>query len=392
MVSWMWLDKAGPPMNAIHMGYPIGSSLAPLIAMNFLKPQTDSENSTTTMGTSTLAYESYNSIIGHNGKSYSNSNESIYHKPNNNLMEPELNAYYNQYTTMVSADEPLSRIEIPYGIAGGIALMIALLFAMLFTIDKCKHIHIYGQSKSSIKETFSPKGFKSIGSTRFTVAIMILVCILLGLCNSASAAINPYTFSFATESHLQFTNDQASMLEITYHSVAIVSRMTCTIISRWVPSHVILGVASSLYAISAVCLAIFAPNDKVYLWLFMCTFQFSLFPIVPAGMLWSATYIRYSSLIVGFVSICYGIMFFFSSWASGYLYDLYPGGEYMFFGMFLVILMWLVWLSMQILASCYVKLGRLKDRPDMSKVWTVDPHHYVSSDNYVALCTESTYL
>ena len=377
-------------MNAIHMGYPIGSALAPLIAMNFLKPQTDSDNSTTTMGTSTLAYESYNSIIGHNGNSYSNSNESIYYRPHNNTMEPGFNAYYNQYATTVSANEPVSRIEIPYGIAGGLSLFVALLLLIIFTYGKFNGIHIYGKSKGSIRETFSPQGFRSSGNTCFTVAIVILVCLLLGFCDSGLAAIEPYTFSFATESHLQFTNDQASILETTYKSVAIVSRMTCTIISRWVPSHVILGVASSLYAISAVCLAILAPQDQVYLWLFMCTLQFSLYPIFPAGMLWSAKYIRYSSLIVGFVAVSYGLMSFFSTWTAGYLYDLYPGGEYMFFGMSLILLMWLVWLSMQILASCYVKLGKLKDRSDMPKIWTVD--QFISGDSYAALYTEATYL
>ena len=379
MIPWMWHDRAAPPMNAIHLGYPIGSMLAPLIAMNFLKPQEEEGNTTTVMETYTLV--SATRI----DEKYSPFNMSSNFTNTVMAYSDSSTRYYSDVTTTTS-EEPVSRIEIPYGIVGGSALLMGIIMLTIFTYGKLKNISLYGKSKVSLKETFDPKSFRGTGNTCFTVAILALVCLFLGLSNSGSYAVRPFIFSFATESDLNFSNDEASLLETTYHGTAIIARLICTIISRWVPTHLIMGVSALLYASSGVCLALFGPDGPVYLWVFMCLFEFFRYPLWPAAMLWSAKYITYSSLVVGFVQICSSLMKFLTGWIAGYMYDNFVSGAFLYFGMALILMMILIWITMQTLGSCQVTRSKARK---WKQALPEEPKEYSSNIN---LCMEFTKL
>ena len=379
MIPWMWHDRAAPPMNAIHLGFPIGSMLAPLIAMNFLKPQEEEGNTTTVMETSTLV------SAARRDDKYSHFNISS-NLTNTVMAYSDSSTRYFYDATTATSEEPVSRIEIPYGIVGGSALLMGVIVLTIFTYGKLKGTSLYGKSKVSLKEAFDPKSFRGTGNTCFTVAILTLVCLFLGFCNSGSSAIGPFIFSFATESDLNFSNEEASLLETTYHGTAIIARLICTIISRWVPTQLIMGVSALLYASCAVCLALFGPDGPVYLWVFMCLFEFFRYPLWPAAMLWSAKYITYSSLVVGFVQICSSLMSFFTGWIAGYMYDNFASGAFLYFGMTLILMMVLVWITMQTLGSCQVARSKARKR---KQARPEEPKEYSSNIN---LCTEFTKL
>ena len=57
----MWLEKSGPAMHVMHLGFPIGATLAPLIAYKFLSEENVTDPMTTPVYEYTPAYQN----VGH---------------------------------------------------------------------------------------------------------------------------------------------------------------------------------------------------------------------------------------------------------------------------------------------------------------------------------------
>ena len=291
-----------------------------------------------------------------------------------------------QYTTTASTtEEPVSRIEIPYAIAGSYAIMMSMCLILCFCYGQVKTISIYGKSKDSLKAVCSPEGFKGKGSTRFTVAVLVLICLLLGFSSSASGCIDQFMFSYAVDSELNFSKDEASALDATYKSVKIISRIICIIVSKWVTADWILGVSATFYTIFYACMTFLGTKKKSYLWAFACSYNFFSAPIWPNTNIFSFRYITYSALVVGFMQVCSSTMVFFTQWLSGYVYDMYSPEAFIYVGFSLAIVMYCIWISLQTLVSC--QKSRANIARQTSDVWTV-----TSKDNYINVLTQTTNL
>ena len=111
MVLTMWEEKASAPMQALHLGFGIGSTIAPLIAEPYLTPSMDNIDTFTTNVT--------------------------------------LGRYILQSTNIVSATKShnISRIQIPYAMSGAWCVVVSLVMLVFYVYPVPQGVRTSGQDK-----------------------------------------------------------------------------------------------------------------------------------------------------------------------------------------------------------------------------------------------------
>ena len=157
----LWGQKADPAMHAMHFGYPIGSILSPILTANFLSPD------------------------------------------DNNVM-------CNETTTSMSTCSPVlstiatdnldnSRVEIPYGMAGGVTNVMSTLFFGLTFMKPPPGYKMEIKPKESMLEVINPASCARGKAWYGIVMVTMMILWSVGL-NGALAPVGSFGFTYATES------------------------------------------------------------------------------------------------------------------------------------------------------------------------------------------------
>ena len=271
----MWAEKSGPPFHAIHMGYPIGSTLAPLIAMPFLGPD-DPDETTTTAPT-----QIWTEVTSTNDWNI---------------------------TGTANETEKVSRIEIPYAIVGGTTTLMGLVFVILFLVGPPMGFIYHGTPKSSMLEVFSPASCQAMGTAKDTCILLFLVCTFYVFVSTKDGTIAGFIFAYAVESELNFTKHEAAIFDTVFRSMEIVGRVIAVLGSHWFPIQPMIFVEVILNTVFTTCLAFVGTRNKTNLWIFACLYKLSAAPVWPSGMTWISVYLKFASMIVALTQVC-GIIF-----------------------------------------------------------------------------------
>ncbi len=283
----MWGEAASGPLHYLHMGFGLGTTVAPLIAQPFLS-KLNTTHSTSDIYTSrvTLFMQDDHNYIGN----------------------PSLNTSE-------------TRIQIPYGICGAfIGLMSVIFYA--FVILKIDTMMNQTRQSKSFREVFSPAG--CVGGYRL-YGLLIMTCIFLmyvGLVGS-DVSFNIFLLPLAVESKLDFSKSEAAWLNTGYYGSYTGGRLVAAVLTH--PMAIELLLYSEIFGKLAVTLWIILANfgSPTEFWIMTCLNGFFSGPTYPSGIAWMNKYITVSAVAVAVLDLGVGTAILTFSWLSGYVYQYY---------------------------------------------------------------------
>jgi FHS family Na+ dependent glucose MFS transporter 1 len=268
----LWGTAAAAPIHALHFGFGIGAFIAPLLARPF---------------------------IGDNSTSNSTSPDD---------------------------DEVDSPIEIPYAIS-------AILCAVWFAIFLCFYIHSrMTQQKDkkssgrnvefggSWKRMLSP-GSCTNGDITFGVLFFALLFLFYTNIVGGERAYGKFIYSYATDSDLKFSNDEASLLNSLFWICFTCGRGVSIIAAKFVSPKLLLGVELFFNTVACVVLAVWADEHAEVLWVFTGLLGFFLSPVFAAGMAFAHQYIKMTGTAVALVFVGSSAGGMVYQYLTGYLFE-----------------------------------------------------------------------
>lgn len=278
----LWGKAADPPLHAIHFGYTVGSALTPLMCAPFLSPDLDPCNYTIN-GTTEMPCDK-----------------------DHTTADP---GYF--------ADN--SRIEIPFAIAGCITCGVGIWFIILQCIGRPKGMSWHSPQKKNLREVFSPAtcagGRSGLGAT--VVALLVGYYVFL---QASSVGLGTLNFTFANE-QLNFSKQDASLMDFTSKICSMVSRALLIVISRFVSAPILLFYAVFGSATTQVLLAFVGTTDKTLFWVFAAMNAFISAGCWGVAFAFIDKYIVLYAFVVALTSVGAGLSGFAFQSLHGFLYE-----------------------------------------------------------------------
>ena len=228
MVLDLWRERASSPMHSLHFGFGVGSIMTPLLV-----------------------------------KPYLSQKKWVNLSSDGNDTAPILSDVANS-SQLIEVTVQESHLLVPFCIGGSIILLIAVLFLVSFFLGPPAGFPRHkGCSKWSelCSTQYCGYGYKNYG------AFMLLVlCLYYVHAAGSEHAYGKYLFSFAVESEVHFSKDEAAMLSSTFWVMFTVGRALGTVAAHWISTTKMLVVEISLCLVSSCALALWGHNTPWILW------------------------------------------------------------------------------------------------------------------------------
>lgn len=269
MMVNLWGEKSDAALQALHLGFPIGSMLAPLVAYSFVSQEENDRKPT-----------------------------------------PWKPDYKDN-----------SKIEFAYLIIGLSVIACGLVF---FTFQA---LHMPNFSSGTEPERKKDLKWKQVvspsvwspGRPKFGISILVFMMIFYFLLVGSFFPTVAYPALYPVDSN--FTTEQEATLLVSSTALAgTLSRALAIPIARHLPVHVFL--ASSIFGQAAmgICLAIWGIRSKNAFWIFSCLFVLFREPLWPGGYAWTNYFIVLFAGLVGIIDIGSRISYAVIGWVNGYMY------------------------------------------------------------------------
>lgn len=297
MVMHIWQENAATPLMLTHFGFGVGAIISPQIARPFLS---DTVNGNTTEGISNVT-TSANIYSAHLYKWYAMS--------------------YSQWEDIHTTNSDDSRIIICYSIVGLLILLISL-FQLYFVLTDPPSGYQTWQPEESVKDMMKPSTCAA-GDTAFGVQLLGGLCLFYALVSGSQAAYVDFLFSYATESDLNFSSDEASAINSAFFFCYTMGRLFGGLLARCVPVQAIIGVCTVLSVLEMVIIALFAEQNDAVFWSLTCINGFTITMLFPGGMGWSNLYLDMNSMAAMILLSGSSLGRIPLQYASGYVYETY---------------------------------------------------------------------
>ena len=258
-----WGQRATGPMYAIHLGFGLGSAIGPFIARPFLSPEENLVNCTSalvTCGTTEIAPTS----------------------------EP-------------SRYPDGSRLEIPYAIMSCIILVVCGFMYALYIRGPPDELRAQLEASSSgsllsqpLKEVCHPRTCANT-STAWAIFFLINLFFFYVWNTGREISIGTYVFTYATESDLGFSKDEAAALSGVYNLFYMLGRCVSIVISRWLTIQLMMSGEVVAVAVITVAMAIWGTSSQTAFAVLICSMGFFGSPLWPGQMSWLDNYITVTS-------------------------------------------------------------------------------------------------
>lgn len=289
----LWKEKSAVPTHALHFSFGIGALIAPQVARPFLPQLHDSRSDMDHVANTTVIPELLNS------------------------------------TQTGQGDQYKDRIEIVYGILGGITL----LFSLVFLLFQLKRKGLTNEVEKNISMKTSCIKFLSNIKEEFRFSLIFLFALLMlafALPVGAERAYGKFLFSFSVESSLKMAPKTATSLESVFWASFTAGRGIATLVSKWTPPHILLACEIVIKIISAFLLAFLADTYPEILWVMSGFLGATISPIFPACIVWVNLHIKMTAWMNAFAFISTAMGAFAFSWIAGYLFE-YKGPMYLMY-------------------------------------------------------------
>lgn len=326
----LWTDGRPAIIQTILVGYPVGITLAPLLAYPFVSQDGDCEEDN---NTSTTA----------------------------------------QY-------DDCSNIETAYLITGCADIAIGVVFVVFHWIRMpTQQDRASKRSKLGWKASLSPSTW-SPGSPGYGVLITTFLTLYFCLQVGSIVATSKYYAQFAVDTNITSEQD-ATLLGFTMGLSGTVSRLLTIPILNYVSVVTLIITYIYLGGTMMLCLSIWGVNSPTEFWAFCCMFSFFSGPLWPLGYNWADEFIFLYGMVVGLVDVGKNIFDALITWVAGYMYT-YVSRESIFYMSTAFALLFCVYIVVvNLVAQQRAKPGRKKSRlmevfsisvPGWSESWSLD--------------------
>lgn len=308
LVMHLWGDRAAPHLHTLHFGFGLGALLAPQIARPFLSPDLDDDNHTICDDTNDV-----------NGTS--------------------------------PASE--SRIEIPYAIISVFVILFSFVVLGFYIRGPPKGFPVRMPNRS-LKALISPASC-SRGYTIFGIELLLLLFLYFIQAVGGERAYGKFLFSFAIESDVQFSKNEASYLQSAFWASFTFGRLIGGPIAKFVPvNYMIIGnIVGDI--ITATILAIWAPTEAIILWIFTCFMGICIAMAYPNGMSWSNLHLDMNSMAVMLLTVGGACGGFIYQSVTGSLFENVGPETLMYVMVMYAVAMAIVYTIMETLAYCHAR-------------------------------------
>ena len=188
------------PMQITHVGYAFGFFLAPILAAPFLATR-DGDDDDETLFHSSSTSNPYSLSV--------------------------TDVVYN-YTAV---DENDSRVHIPYTIAGILTAIASLVILLYLVVKPPKSLKLFVLPKPKMSQVFSLEA-TGVDSRCYAVVIISSVFLFYFLLLARDIPIQMYTYSYAVESDLAFSSQEAAALDATVKACYVLGRVIASVASQ----------------------------------------------------------------------------------------------------------------------------------------------------------------
>ncbi len=318
MLFWVWGEEGSVPVIISLIGYPIGTVFAPILAAPFLGTE-------------------YNTSANFSGGGHDLPG------PWNNPFDqvPELSSEFQTVG---------SRIEIPFAIIGGVTFLSGLPFLLFYFARPIKKYVLWGEKKTSFREVFDVKTC-SHGMGGFGIIMVILTCIYWIMWGSIEASLSLFLYTYAVDTDLDFSSQEASWLTFTYRLSAVIGTAISAVATKYCPIQAIMFTLSGLLAAIMVCLVTIGKTSKVYFWVFTNLANLLYIPMYGDFVSWVSKYMVVYSILMSLYVVSYSLSMFSMSWLTGYLYEEYTPDSMLYVSLAASLGVCLIMTILQVVAS-----------------------------------------
>lgn len=293
----LWKEKSAVPTHALHFSYGIGALIVPQAARPFLPK----------------VHESFSSL----------------NFASNTTVTPNTATQNQTGQELHIGEEHKDRIEIIYGILGGISL----LFSLIFLIYQLRRTQNNEEDKKEIQMNKQCLKCVSDFKAKFRKSLIVQFSLLFfafALPVGAERAYGNFLFSFSVESILKMSPESASILKTVFWASFTSGRGIATLASNWAPPHTLIACEIAIKIISAFLLAFLANTNPIILWVMSGVLGATIAPIFPACLVWTNLYIEMNAAMNAFAYLSTALGDFAFSWLTGYLFE-YKGPMYLMY-------------------------------------------------------------
>ncbi len=318
MLFWAWGEEGSVPVVIATIGYPLGTLFAPILGAPFLGTE-------------------YNTSANFSGGEH-------------DLPGPWNNPF-DQVPEMSSEFQTVGfRIEIPFGIIASVTFLSGLPFLMFYFARPIKKYVLWGEKKTSFREVFDVKtcshGIGSVG-----IIMIILTCMFWVMWGSIEASLSLFLYTYAVDTDLDFSSQEASWLTFTYRLSGVLGTATSAVATKYCPIQVNIFTLSGLLAALMVCLVTIGKTSKVYFWVFTNLANLFFTPTYGVFVSWVSKYMVVYSILMSLYVISYSLSMFSMSWLTGYLYEEYTPDSMLYVPLAASLGMCLIMMTLQVVAS-----------------------------------------
>lgn len=315
MCLQLWQEKANTPIHALHFGFGLGSVISPQVTRPFLSLTVRNETLMNPNSTEGVTYGL-------------NSTSTVVLRP--------------------------SRIEIPYFIIGGVVFIMGLTFVafqFVYTSGRPERPNADKEQTetalSHVKSTFFSRSAKPL-----EIIILVQVFFFYFFLYGGTNPVDTFLFTFAVESDLGFTKDEAAYLDSAYWASFTVGRFLSAVVAHWVSVNymIIFEVFSSAEVLAF--LSFKAVETKTMLWVFSCLYSAASAPLFPSGTAWADRYIKVSGIIIAVFDVGFGVAGFILQSLAGHLFTRYNPNSLLYLSLASAVVLCLLMISMKLVGGC----------------------------------------
>ena len=276
MVLHLWGDQAASPQHSLHFGFGVGSIISPLLARPFLSQKITVNVTNYTDKLNDVSMELHQQL------------QYVYNKTEAN-------------TTMVDIMLRESNLMVPYGIGSSFVLLIAISFLVSYILGP-PHGFPTKSGTTNVKQLFNPATC-GYGHPRYGGALIFLIMIYFTFVCGSEHSYGRFLFSYAIEADVNFTKDEAALLNSVFWAMFTIGRGGGTVVAKFMRISLMIWIEFVFVLLSITTLAIWGFSVKLVLWIASCSYALMLGPIFPGGISWANLQLDLNSMAVMVIMI-----------------------------------------------------------------------------------------
>ena len=177
-----------------------------------------------------------------------------------------------------------------------------------------------GSQKRTGLSIFDP-GTCAGGKRGYGAILFLLIALYYFNIVGGEACLWRFIFSFAVESDLNFSVQEATVLNSAFGLSFVLGRFLSAVLSICLRPQSILYLACSGLSAGSALFVTYGYKDRIFAWISVITLGLFVAPLFPAGISWANRYLELTPMAVGVPYLACNIGAIAYSYVNGFLFD-----------------------------------------------------------------------